>query len=89
ESVVKRFTLNTDQERAVRILGNHVLTPGSGQLLMYIAGPGGTGKSRVFQAMQALIDNSGLDKGYLVTAPTGTASANVQGSTYHSTFGLN
>ncbi|KAL1711277.1 hypothetical protein EV715DRAFT_215472, partial [Schizophyllum commune] len=89
DHIVRSFDLSIDQKRAVHLLGNHVLTPGAGQLLMYIGGPGGTGKSRVFEAMQSLIDLSGVDKGYLVTAPTGTASSNVHGSTYHSTFGLN
>ncbi|KAL1673783.1 hypothetical protein EV122DRAFT_199936, partial [Schizophyllum commune] len=88
DAVLRDFSLNEDQERAVRIAGNHILTPGCGQLMMYIGGMGGTGKSRVFQAIQAVIDRADIGSGYLVMAPTGTASNLVNGSTYHSTLGI-
>ena len=51
EDVVIKFELNSDQERAFRIVANHAVTPGAEQLLMYVGGMGGTGKSQVIKAL--------------------------------------
>ncbi|KAH9854461.1 hypothetical protein C2E23DRAFT_699808, partial [Lenzites betulinus] len=52
DRVVREFDLsnNPEQERAFRIIAEHAHT-GSGQLLMYIAGVGGTGKTHVIRAV--------------------------------------
>jgi len=46
EGVVEKFELTSDQERAFRIIANHAVTPGSEQLIMYVGGMAGTGKSQ-------------------------------------------
>src|ERR1700677_2701811 len=51
EDVVEKFELTSDQERAFRIVANHAVSPGSEQLMMYIGGMGGTGKSQVIKAL--------------------------------------
>ena len=43
DSIVKNFTLNTEQERAFRIVANHAVQPSGETLRMYLGGMGGTG----------------------------------------------
>ncbi|KAI9056617.1 hypothetical protein FKP32DRAFT_1547312, partial [Trametes sanguinea] len=45
------LTDNVEQTRAFRIVAEHILYGGDEQLLMYIAGVGGTGKSHVVRAI--------------------------------------
>ncbi|KAF8222613.1 hypothetical protein L208DRAFT_1109553, partial [Tricholoma matsutake] len=49
ETTVKNFILNTEQERAFRIIANHAVGPKTEQLTMYLGGMGGTGKSEVIK----------------------------------------
>src|ERR1700733_8395428 len=51
EDVIEKFALTSDQERAFRIIANHAVTPGSKQLIMYVGGMAGTGKSQVIKAL--------------------------------------
>jgi len=51
EDVIKKFILNSEQERAFRIVANHAVTPGTEQLIMYLGGMGGIGKSQVIKAL--------------------------------------
>ncbi|KAI9058554.1 hypothetical protein FKP32DRAFT_1544620, partial [Trametes sanguinea] len=55
DGVVKEFGLDTneEQERVFRIIANHVKA-GTDQLLMYVAGVGGTGKTHVIKAVLKL-----------------------------------
>jgi putative protein kinase ArgK-like GTPase of G3E family len=48
---VTKFELNKEQERAFRIIANHSISPHADQLKMYLGGMGGTGKSRVLEAL--------------------------------------
>ena len=50
------FILNTDQERAFCIIANHASTEKPEQLLMYIGGMAGTGKSQVIKAQTAFFE---------------------------------
>ena len=51
EDVIGKFKLNSEQERAFRIIANHAVTPGSEHLMMYVGGMAGTGKSQVIKAL--------------------------------------
>jgi len=51
DQTVCEYSLNTEQERAFRIVANHAVTPESEQLKMYLGGMGGTGKSQVIKAL--------------------------------------
>src|SRR6266516_4951991 len=82
------FNLNTEQERAFRIVANHVVSPGSEQLKMYLGGMGGTGKSQVIKALIQLFRERNESHRFVVLAPTGTAAALLGGSTYHSFLGI-
>src|ERR1700723_3482107 len=88
EDVVERFELTSDQERAFRIVANHAVSPGSEQLMMYIGGMGGTGKSQVIKALMEFFKSRNESHRFVVLAPTGTAAALLHGSTYHSFLGV-
>lgn len=57
---------------------------GSNQLLMYIAGVGGTGKTHVVKGVLKLFEILGRSREILVGAPTGAAAINIDGYTMHS-----
>src|SRR6266536_2419017 len=88
DQTVMTFNLNTEQERAFRIVANHVVSPGSEQLKMYLGGMGGTGKSQVIKALIQLFRERNESHRFVVLAPTGTAAALLGGSTYHSFLGI-
>lgn len=46
------FTLNEEQTRAFNIIANHAIAEQPAPLRMYLGGVGGTGKSRVIEALQ-------------------------------------
>jgi len=88
-STVKDYSLNTEQERAFRIIANHSLEPKSDQLKMYLAGMGGTGKSRVINALMEFFKNKNESHRIVVLGPTGSSAALINGSTYHSFLAIN
>ena len=88
EDVVEKFELTSDQERAFRIVANHAVSPGSEQLMMYVGGMGGTGKSQVIKALMDFFKSRNESHRFVVLAPTGTAAALLHGSTYHSFLGV-
>jgi predicted AAA+ superfamily ATPase len=51
DSTVKDFSLNTEQQRAFRIIANHSSFLNNEQLNMYLGGMAGTGKSQVIKAL--------------------------------------
>ncbi|KAF5348958.1 hypothetical protein D9758_014201 [Tetrapyrgos nigripes] len=83
------FSLNLEQERAFRIVANHAVSSISDQLKMYIGGMAGTGKSQVLKTLREFFKRRLQSQRMIVVAPTGTAAALLQGSTYHSVFGIN
>ena len=89
DKVCREFELNEEQERAFKIIANHIVTPGSEPLKMYIGGMGGTGKSRVLYAVTKFFEYRNESYRFMIVAPTGTAAALLSGSTYHSALGIN
>lgn len=83
--VVLEFGLhrNIEQLRAFEIVAHNVCFGGQ-QLLMYIGGVGGTGKSYVVKAILRLFDILGRRHQILVSAPTGAAAILIGGYTIHS-----
>ena len=89
EEVVRKFSLNTEQERAFRIIANHSLVGmAADPLRMYIGGMAGTGKSQVIKALIHFFEQRGKSYAFLILAPTGSAASLVSGSTYHSVLGF-
>ena len=74
---------NPEQLRAFEIVGTHIIRGGP-QLLMYIGGVGGTGKSHVLRSILRLFDLIGKAAAVLVGAPTGAAAILIGGHTIHS-----
>jgi len=93
EDVIKNtityYLLNSEQERAFRIISNHATIKNPKQLCMYLGGMGGTGKSQVIKAIMNFFDKCKENHRFLVVAPTGAAAALLNGSTYHSVLGIN
>ena len=86
--------LNEEQRRAFFLVCDHRrrnhpdnMNPPS-QLLLYLPGAGGTGKSRVIQAITEYFQRTGQRATLLILAPTGIAAANISGSTIHSVCGF-
>jgi len=88
EDVIQKFLLNSEQERAFRIVANHTVTPGAEQLMMYLGGMGGTRKSQVIKSLMHFFKCRNESHRFVVLAPTGTAAALLQGSTYHLFLGM-
>jgi hypothetical protein len=81
-------TLRPLQLKAFNIVKNYV-TNNTKQLGLFLTGEGGTGKSKVIEAIVQYTRNYfGKTNGFygpiIVTAPTGTSSNNINGFTYHS-----
>ena len=88
ESTIVQFSLNPEQERAFRIIANHASTVAIEQLKMHLGGMGGTGKTQVIKALIHLFEQRGESHRFIVLAPTGTAAALLNGSTYHKALGI-
>ncbi|KAI5455814.1 hypothetical protein BGZ63DRAFT_337870, partial [Mariannaea sp. PMI_226] len=54
------------------------------QLCQFIGGEGGTGKSRIIEAIVKLFASKDIAHHMLVTATSGTAAARINGITIHS-----
>ena len=86
ESVIQIFKLNSEQERAFRIIANHATIYNPTQLKMYLGG--GTGKSQVLKALMEFFKERGESHRIIILAPTGSAAALLNGSTYHSILNI-
>lgn len=81
----KGLRKNPEQLRAFLIVAQHLITGGD-QLLMYIGGMGGTGKSHVVKSIVTLFERLGKRRRLLIGAPTGIAAVllEVGAATLHS-----
>lgn len=87
-TLMKKWKLNKEQQRAFSIVASHASLHSPQQLKMYLGGKGGTGKSQVLKALIDFFDLNNEKHRILVLAPTGTAAALLKGSTYHSALGI-
>ena len=87
-AVIQKFKLNLEQERAFRIVANHATIDNPTQLKMYLGGMGGTGKSQVLKALIDFFKERNESHRIMILAPTGSAAALLNGSTYHSVLGI-
>jgi hypothetical protein len=90
KSIIDTFTLNERQEFAFRIIANHSIgiTKVGPQLLIGLFGEGGTGKSRLVNALRAWFSTNNRSNELIVTATTGSAAFNIRRSTLHSAANL-
>ncbi|XP_044715984.1 ATP-dependent DNA helicase PIF1 [Hirsutella rhossiliensis] len=89
KGLTRRLTLNRKQAIALSIICRHLdlMRRGDGgdvgQLCQFVGGEGGTGKSRVIEALVGLFAAKGISSRLLITATSGTAAARVNGITIH------
>ena len=88
DTVIQKFKLNQEQEQAFRIVANHATIDNPTQLKMYLGGMGGTGKSQVLKALVEFFKERNESHRIMILAPTGSAAALLNGSTYHSILGI-
>lgn len=84
--------LNLEQRRAYKAATRHISGESGQQMIMFVSGEGGTGKSRVIDSVtlytQLLIGKTdGWWGPVLKTGPTGSSAHNIGGSTWHSALG--
>ncbi|UNI17166.1 hypothetical protein JDV02_003542 [Purpureocillium takamizusanense] len=90
----KQSTLNKRQSIALLVICRQLDRVGGsdradgGQLCQFIGGEGGTGKSRVIEALVGLFAARGMSNRILITATSGAAAARISGITIHSACGF-
>jgi len=89
DEIVQEFTLNKEQARAFRIVALHSLEERPKPLRMYLGGPGGTGKSRVINALKIFFDRRNQSRRFRLSSYTGVAAKNISGMTLHAALCLN
>ena len=75
--------LNAEQLRAFRIAAEHFVSNDVHQMLMFVTGMGGSGKSHVIKAIVELCKWCGCLHELLLSAPTGCAAILIEGYTIH------
>jgi len=85
-------SLVTEQLYVYRRITEHILDTSKGQLVSFVTGEGGTGKSRIISALKlwtnVVFGKQDGDLGAcVVCAPTGPAAFNIKGETWQSVFG--
>ncbi|PPQ80410.1 hypothetical protein CVT26_004432 [Gymnopilus dilepis] len=86
EDIVRDMNLmtNNEQLQAFLTVANHLAEDEPHQLLMFVCGVGGTGKSHVIKAIIKLFEDTNKRRNLLLGAPTGSAALLIGGSTLHS-----
>ncbi|XP_044714513.1 PIF1-like helicase domain-containing protein [Hirsutella rhossiliensis] len=87
------FTLNYLQTMALQLvclfLDKYTANPDSaGQHLQYTGGPGGTGKSRIIDALKGVFAARNQPHLLQITGTSGSSAAHIGGTTIHSACGL-
>ena len=86
---LSQFKLNDMQTLAYKTIAEHSFAENPEQLRMFIAGPGGTGKSWLIDALRNYFHTQNQDYRLRLASYTGVASRNIQGMTLHSALCLN
>ncbi len=88
--ISRTFSLNEEQDRAFRMITEHSQhTSKAEPLRMLLTGPGGTGKSRVIDAVQKFFSETKQPRRVRTASYTGVAARNVNGMTLHAALCLN
>ncbi|KAI9064822.1 hypothetical protein FKP32DRAFT_1569040, partial [Trametes sanguinea] len=83
EALGKQWNLNVEQMRAFTIVAKHSLMSKPSPLRMFLGGVGGTGKSRVIQALTAFFLARNQSRRLRLASYTGVAAKNIGGTTLH------
>jgi len=88
QRILSKFTLNKMQTAVYKTIAEHSFAEKPDQLRMFVAGPGGTGKSWVIDALCDFFDTQKEGYHLRLTSYTGVASRNIRGMTLHSVLCL-
>ncbi|KAJ7779991.1 hypothetical protein B0H16DRAFT_1223117, partial [Mycena metata] len=80
--------LNAEQARAFSIVAQHSMASNRDPLRMHLGGPGGTGKSRVIDALQDFFVARKQPRRFRLASYTGVAARNISGMTLHAALML-
>ncbi|KAH7871983.1 uncharacterized protein C8R40DRAFT_1015462, partial [Lentinula edodes] len=80
--------MNSQQERAFKIIASHSQKTGPEPLRMFLGGPGGTGKSHVISALKQFFDDNQQSRRFRLASYTGVAAKNISGMTLHAALSL-
>ncbi len=88
--IINKFTLNEEQQIAFRIVAERVISKDVHKepIRMYLGGPGGTGKSRVIDALKDFFSSRDESRRFRLASYTGVAAKNISGMTLHSLLDL-
>jgi ATP-dependent exoDNAse (exonuclease V) alpha subunit len=88
QKMIKNYTLNVEQTRAFKLVAQHSIELNADPLRMFIGGPGGTGKSRVIDALKDFFEARGEKRRFRLSSYTGVAARNISGMTLHAALGM-
>ncbi|KAJ7148126.1 hypothetical protein C8R43DRAFT_889203, partial [Mycena crocata] len=91
DAIAERHQLNLEQRRAFSIVvdqSKNDPVSSTQALRMYLGGPGGTGKSRVIDALREFFISSGQERRFRLASFTGVAARNISGMTLHAALML-
>ncbi|KAJ7153777.1 hypothetical protein C8R46DRAFT_912188, partial [Mycena filopes] len=87
--MIQKYGLNKEQARAFTVVAEHALPgPPRKPLRMHLGGPGGTGKSRVIDALQDFFVSRDESRCFRLSSFTGVAARNISGMTLHAALML-
>jgi hypothetical protein len=89
QEIIESQQLNVEQARAFSIVANHSQSGKDEKpLRMYLGGQGGTGKSRVIDALRDFFVGIGQSRRFRLSSFTGVAARNISGMTLHAALML-
>ncbi|KAG1877563.1 hypothetical protein F4604DRAFT_1924208 [Suillus subluteus] len=88
ESVIIEYGLNDEQTHAFHIIVEHRCGKSEEPLRMFIGGAGGTGKSRVINALKEYFCRKGEQRRFRLVSFMGVAARNISGMTLHAVLGI-
>lgn len=89
DTVIKKWELNSEQERAFRLVATKSMGPAGNSLRLYIGGSAGTGKSRVLNVLRDFFEQRNQARRFRVCCYMGIAARNVGGMTLHAALSMN
>ncbi len=87
--LINKWTLNSEQSKAFRIIAEHSLEKKRRPLRMFLGGQGGMGKSRVINALRDFFRKRNQKRRFRLALYTGIAARNISGMTLHAALLLN
>ncbi|KAK0231891.1 hypothetical protein EDD85DRAFT_742934, partial [Armillaria nabsnona] len=87
--LINKWTLNSEQSKAFRIIAEHSLEKKQCLLRMFLGGQSRTGKSRVINALCDFFRKQNQKRCFRLASYTGVVARNISGMTLHAALLLN